>query len=381
MKHWGEYAKEQEALLLKTLEELVRIPAPSYHEEKRKAYCEAWLDRYGIVHESGKGGNLLIPYRIQEGRHNRVVIAHMDTVFEESVPLTLLKDGQIWRCPGIGDNTANVVLLLMAAKYLWEEQPETACGLWLVADTCEEGLGNLTGCRNLMEQLEGRVEGVLGIDLYRDRIYTGCIGSRRFRIAAKTPGGHSFADFGRPNAIHVLSGLIEQLYQYRTEGNTTYNVGVISGGTSVNTIAQDAQMFFEYRSDEAAQIRSCMEYLEACLKRAQEQPQVTVSCETVGERPCAGQVDEREVARMTMICKEQIFCASGVYPQEARASTDCNIPLSLGIPAVCAGFFRGGGAHTREEWLDISTSRSALEAAVGSIVKLGQLEQKSEKLN
>ena len=145
MKDWNEYAQEQEELLRQTLRELAAIPAPSGHEERRKAYCESWLDRYGIPHESGNGGNLLIPYRIQEGRKNRVVTAHMDIVFEESVPLKLQEDGAIWRCPGIGDNTANVVLLLLAAKYLYEGQPETEGGLWLIADTCEEGLGNLAG--------------------------------------------------------------------------------------------------------------------------------------------------------------------------------------------------------------------------------------------
>lgn len=381
MKDWNEYAQEQEELLRQTLRELAAIPAPSGHEERRKAYCESWLDRYGISHESGNGGNLLIPYRIQEERRNRVVTAHMDIVFEESVPLRLQEDGAIWRCPGIGDNTANVVLLLLAAKYLYEEQPETEGGLWLIADTCEEGLGNLAGCRSAMEQLKGRVDRVLGFDLYRDRLYTGCIGSVRYRITAKTPGGHSFADFGVPNAIHVLAGLIDRLYEYRTEENTTYNVGLIAGGTSVNTIAQDAQMLFEYRSDEAAQIRTCKAYLEQCLRQAGAGNLVSISCEAVGERPCAEQVDEDAIRELAAICSEEIASAVGTAPAEAKASTDCNIPLSMGIPAVCAGFFRGGGAHTREEWLDLSTAKAAIAAAVGCVVRLGQMKPiaKAEK--
>lgn len=375
MREWSIYAKEQEALLRETLAELAQIPAPSFKEERRRVYCEAWLERFGIGYERGEGGNLLIPYRIRAGRNNRVVIAHMDLVFDESAPLTLVQDGDIWRCPGIGDNTANVVLLLLAAKYLHEEQPETEGGLWLALDTCEEGLGNLEGCRSLMRQLDGRVEYVLGFDLYREKLYTGCIGSSRYRITAKTPGGHSFGDFGQPNAIHVLSELISRLYRYSVEGNTTYNVGTISGGTSVNTIAQDARMLFEYRSDDAKEIEVCRKYLLDCIKEVQGDPRTAIYLETVGERPCAGDVDDAKVECLAKICREEIAAACGAEPKEAKASTDCNIPLSMGIPAVCAGFFRGGGAHTREEWVDMTTAQSALEAAVASVVRLGQMKE------
>lgn len=369
MKRWKAFAEENYPLLEQTLWELARIPAPSCREEKRRAYCEQWLDRFKIPHRSDPNGNLLIPYRIREGRRNRMAVAHMDVVFDESVPLHPVRDGSVWRCPGIGDNTANVVLLLLCAKYLYEEQPETKAGLWLAADTCEEGLGNLDGCRKLMEELGDRLEAVLAFDLYRDRIYIGCIGSVRYRITAKTPGGHSFADFGAPNAIRVLSGLVNRLYEYRTKGCTTYNVGVISGGTSVNTIAQEASMLFEYRSDSAQELRRCREYLAACLEEAgrREGPAVTICCELVGERPCAEGIDQSGIDRIAEICRERIRESTGILPEKAKASTDCNIPLSMGIPAVCAGFYRGGGAHTREEWIDMSTVKAALEAAAACV--------------
>lgn len=369
---WRTFAQENSMLLEQTLWELVQIPAPSRGEGKRRAYCEQWLDRFCIPHTSDGSGNLLIPYRIREGKKNRLAVAHMDVVFDETVPLRPVKDGVIWRCPGIGDNTANVVLLLLAAKYLFEQQPDTQTGIWLAADTCEEGLGNLAGCRQLMNELGGRVEGVLALDLYRDRIFTGCIGSVRERITVRTPGGHSFSDFGKPNAIQVLSALVMRLYEYRTKGCTTYNVGMISGGTSVNTIAQEASMLFEYRSDSAEELKKCREYLASCLKEA-ESGQVTVTCETVGERPCAERTDEDCIERIAHACRQQIYAAAGVLPEEAKASTDCNIPLSMGIPAVCAGFFRGGGAHTKEEWIDMSTAQAALEAAAGCIEAFGKL--------
>lgn len=366
------FAQDNGMLLNQTLWELAQIPAPSGKEDKRRVYCEQWLDRFGIPHSSDSSKNLLIPYRICEGRGNRLAVAHMDLVFDESVPLNPVKDGAIWRCPGIGDNTANVVLMLLAAKYLFEQQPKTETGIWLAADTCEEGLGNLAGCKMLMQDLKGRVESVLAFDLYRDRLYTGCIGSVRFRITARTPGGHSFSDFGKTNAIHVLSFLVTRLYEYKTKENTTFNVGMISGGTSVNTIAQEASMLFEYRSDSAAELKKCKEYLADCLQEVQN-ASVTVICETVGERPCAEKPDEERIESLAKMCKEKIAAATGVIPEEAKASTDCNIPLSMGIPAVCAGFFAGGGAHTKEEWIDMSTAEQALEAAVGCIEALGKL--------
>lgn len=374
MKQWELYAEKNRLLLERTLEELAQIPAPSYHEEKRRLYCERWLDRFQIPYSSDDKGNLIIPYRIGGNGKNRAVIAHMDIVFDETVPLTLRKEENIWYCPGIGDNTANVVLLLLAAKYLYEEQPETKNGIWLAVDTCEEGLGNLAGCRKVMEDIGKEIEAVLAFDLYRNKIYTGCIGSVRYRITARTPGGHSFADFGKRNAIHVLAELVNCLYRYQTVGCTTYNVGMISGGTSVNTIAQEAYMLFEYRSDLSGKMKACREYLDFCLEQANADPQATVTCETVGERPCAEKADEDKISKIADCCSMQIQQAMGVVPQQAKASTDCNIPLSLGIPAVCAGFFRGGGAHTREEWIDMATAKTALIAAVGCVVNLAQLD-------
>ncbi|MCI7813124.1 MAG: M20/M25/M40 family metallo-hydrolase [Lachnospiraceae bacterium] len=366
------FAEENLSFLEKTLEELVQIPAPSYKEEARRSYCERWLDQFEIEHQSDEEGNLLIPYQIREGKENVMIVAHMDTVFDENVPLHLKKEGEIWKCPGIGDNTSNVVLILLLAKFLKEYRPEFSKGIWLAVDTCEEGLGNLAGSRALMREYGDKVCGVLAVDLYRDKIYTGCIGSVRYEITAKTPGGHSFADFGTPNAIWVLSELVTRLYQYQTEGCTTYNVGMIGGGTSVNTIAQEASMLFEYRSDSASALRTCKSYLEKCLEEAKKTDQVTIQCRVVGERPCMEKVDENKIEEVAEICCKKIKKNCGVMPQKAKASTDCNIPLSLGIPAVCAGFFRGGGAHTREEWLDISTAESSLRAILEILAEIGR---------
>lgn len=368
----GRFVRDNLSFLRETLEELVQIPAPSHREERRRVYCEQWLDQFGIEHHSDEKGNLLVPYQIKEGRKNRMLIAHMDTVFEETVPLRIEREGEIWKCPGIGDNTSNVVLILLLAKFLKEYQPDFSTGIWLAVDTCEEGLGNLAGSRALMKEYGDRLCSVLAIDLYRDKIYTECIGSVRYEITAQTPGGHSFADFGSPNAIWVLADFVTKLYQYETEGCTTYNVGMIHGGTSVNTIAQEASMLFEYRSDSALELKKCKSYLQDCLDQAQKMENVMIQCKAVGERPCMEDVDKDKIEEIAGICQEKIEKACGVLPKKAKASTDCNIPLSLGIPAVCAGFFRGGKAHTHQEWLDMSTAESALKAALEVLMEFGK---------
>ncbi len=359
-----QFAQENTDFLKRTLEELSQIPAPSRREEKRREYCREWLRKFEIDAQSDGKGNLVVPYRLKEGKQNIVIAAHMDIVFEESVPLQIKKEGQIWRCPGIGDNTANVVLLLFAAKFLKEYDPDLDYGILLAFDTCEEGLGNLEGCRAVMDRYRDCVSRVIAFDLYRDQVYAECIGSLRYEITVRTPGGHSFADFGKTNAVWVMAKLIGQLYQYQAQGCTTYNVGVIQGGTSVNTIAQEARILFEYRSDRAQELEKCRAYLQECLREIGKIKDVSAACRMVGERPCMQNADREEIGILTQICQEEIERISGVCPKKAKASTDCNIPLSLGIPAVCTGFFRGGGAHTLEEWIDIGTAESALETAV-----------------
>lgn len=295
----------------------------------------------------------------------------VDTVFSLEEPLEIKEDGMIWRCPGITDDTVNVVMLLMAAKYVHETEPELPCGLIFAADLGEEGLGNLCGVRALVDHYEKNLCGMAAFDLYRDKMYPICIGSVRYRISAKTKGGHSFLNFGRKNAIAELAGLIGELYRFQTDAasHTTYNVGKIEGGTSVNTIAQDASMLFEFRSEDYRSLEACETYLEETIA-ARQSEEVQYSCELVGKRPCARETDPVQMARMTRCAQKTLKAADGEEPVCSEASTDCNIPLSRHIPAICVGFCRGGGAHTREEWLDAASVEDGMCAAVALVCRL-----------
>ena len=260
---FSEFSRKNLPLAKRTLKELVLIPAATGHEEQRAEYCLQWMKMQGI---SGAycdaAGNVIWEYQ-PECERKILFTAHLDTVFSMDEVLELVENQDRWCCPGIGDNTVNVVMLLMAAKYLNEISPELPCGLILSADTGEEGLGNLKGIRALTSAFQKQLSAVIAFDLYRDKVYPRCIGSSRYRIEVRTEGGHSFLDFGKKNAVAELAGLVTELYQMKIpeHSRTTYNVGVMEGGTSVNTIAQEASALFEFRSDSAEALENCEEYL------------------------------------------------------------------------------------------------------------------------
>jgi di/tripeptidase len=191
-----------------------------------------------------------------------------------------------------------------------------------------------------------------------DHITSKAVGSHRYRVNIKTEGGHSLDNFGNRNAIATMASMISTLYSVKVpqEGNskTTYNVGVISGGTSVNTIAQEAEMLYEYRSDN----RNCLAKMEDMFAKVVDAYRaigVEVDVEKVGDRPCGGFVDPDAQEKLNGMSAESIRRVTGAEPMYLSGSTDCNIPLSVGIPSVCLGLCVATGAHTRTETLYLSS--------------------------
>lgn len=340
------------------LVELAQIPAPANHEELRAEFCRDWLVKQGAegVYIDDTL-NVIYPVGCDRAKPIAVFAAHSDVVFPDREKLPLkIEDGYI-HCPGVGDDTGNVVALLMSAKYIAENSLKSNdWGILLVVNSGEEGLGNLKGCRALFEKYGHQVKEFITFDLNYDRLYDNAVGSRRFSVIVKTRGGHSLNDFGRPNAIACLSDVIHDLYQVQVpqKGRTTYNVGVISGGTSVNTIAQQASMLYEFRSDERESLEIMQKKFDEILN-CHRREGVEISCEIVGDRPCSGDVD---AAAVKILADRAAYAAQkwfGEEPTRQSASTDCNIPLSMGIPAICIGCLKGEGAHTREEKVRISS--------------------------
>lgn len=347
--------------------ELAKIPAPSGKEEKRVAFIKNWLEKQGAkgvyVDEAL---NVIYPVGCTEDNPLMVFAAHTDLVFPdtEELPMTI-QDGEI-HCPGVGDDTANLVALLMVAKYIAENNlsPKDH-GLLIVADSCEEGLGDLKGSRQLMKVFGSRVTQFVSFDcMGPGYIYAGAVGSKRYRIEIDTEGGHSFGAFGNRNAIAYMAALINDLYNIKVppKGKTTYNVGIISGGTSVNTIAQHAEMLYEFRSDEGESLAVMQKHMDAALEFYRTKG-VQVTCTLVGDRPCSNAVDPEKHQKLLDRLTEVAGKHYGVTPKPVKGSTDCNIPLSMGIPSGCVGCLIGKGAHTREEFIYIDSLLPGLRLA------------------
>lgn len=365
MKAFIEANKEQ---MYQTLKELCAIPAPSHFEHQRAAYCKKWLEDIGAKGVYiDEALNVIFPINCEGSDKITVFAAHTDTVFPDMEPMPYVDDGVRIHSPGVGDDTASVVVLLNVAKYYVENNIQPPHGVLFVLDSCEEGLGNLKGMRQLFKDFDGRIAQFITLDGKFENIADICVGSHRYEVEALTEGGHSYGMFGNRNAIAELSKIVNEIYAIEVPkiGNskTTYNVGTISGGTSVNTIAQSAKMLCEYRSDNA----QCLATMQAHFKRifeAARQRGLDLRVTLVGERPCMGDVDFAKIDRLAKIYCGVVKDILNIDVARKSGSTDCNIPLSLGIPSICIGVYQGGGSHTREEWIEKASLPLGLEVAL-----------------
>jgi len=268
------------------------------------------------------------------------------------------EDEEKFYCPGVCDDTANLAVMMICARYFLQTKPKATCGILFVANSCEEGLGNLKGTRAIAARYGSRMQELVTFDgASLNKINNVCVGSHRYQITVKTEGGHSFGAFGNRNAIACLASMINTFYSVKVPqeagSKTTYNVGIISGGTSVNTIAQEAQMLYEYRSDNIHCLAK-MEKMYDGVIAAYQNMGITVESERIGERPC-GNVDPEKEQALADRMAESIRRIVGVEPNFRSGSTDCNIPMSMGIPAVCVGVCEATGVHTREEEIKLES--------------------------
>ncbi|MBE6950657.1 MAG: M20/M25/M40 family metallo-hydrolase [Ruminococcaceae bacterium] len=353
------HAESAQQLLI----DLAQIPAPSNHEERRAEFCLNWLHSHGAASAYiDPALNVIYPIGDTGSNDLMVFMAHSDVVFPDTAPLPLkVENGHIY-CPGVGDDTANAVALLTVAGYIAEHglTPKN-CGVLLVINSGEEGLGNLKGSRRIMADFGRRVKEFITFDGNATAIVDRAVGSRRYRVTVRTEGGHSYARFGAPNAIAQLSRLIARLYEIQVPpiGKTTYNVGTISGGTSVNTIAQEAAMLFEFRSDEREGLSIMQRSFDTIVEEFRSQG-VQIETEVVGDRPCGLPTDSTGLKSRSARAVKTHY---GFDPAFHPGSTDCNIPLSMGIPAICPGCVLGSGAHTREEYVEIDSLLPGLKVA------------------
>ncbi|MDO5434852.1 MAG: M20/M25/M40 family metallo-hydrolase [Clostridia bacterium] len=350
-----QYIQQEAETLKQLIRDIAVIPAPSRHEEKRAEWVTGWWNRNG---EDGafidEALNVVLPVGVTEDNDLYVFMAHTDVVFPDTEPLPFSEDETTFHCPGVGDDTACLAVLLMAARYFLKRRMPPKTGLLIVANSCEEGLGNLKGSRKIVDTWGSRIRGFVTVDGELDRIVDRAVGSHRYRVSVHTEGGHSYGAFGNRNAIACLASMITALYSVkvpeRAGTKTTYNVGGISGGTSVNTIAQDAEMLYEYRSDDA----ECLEQMHRMFMgviSAWRGMGVRVDVEQIGDRPCGSIAGREDYDRFIEKIQQAAESSLGFRLKPRSSSTDANYPLSLGIPAVCIGGCHSVHTHCRDEFL------------------------------
>ncbi|MCR4869705.1 MAG: M20/M25/M40 family metallo-hydrolase [Atopobiaceae bacterium] len=354
---------------------LARIPAPSHDEGRRAQFVRDWLIGQGLDAEIDDALNVTSSYGV--GIIGRIALfsAHTDVVFPDTDPLPLVEqDGRI-QAPGVGDDTANLVCLLLAYRELLRRirtgELKRRRAVMIAANSCEEGLGNLDGMKALFARVGRRIETFVSLDGYAPHVVTRPVGSHRWRISCDTPGGHSYAKFGSPNAIERLSAFICAFYQLERpdEEPVTVNVGRIEGGTTVNSIAQHAEALIEYRSVSEACLATMRERVERLVEQSDAED-VRFTLELIGERPGEGPIDPVRQNALMKACEQAVVETLGEQVQWGPSSTDANVPFSLGIPATTVGAIRGAGAHTREEWIDVASLAPGVDCALALMERL-----------
>jgi acetylornithine deacetylase/succinyl-diaminopimelate desuccinylase-like protein len=347
--------------------ELIRIceiPAPPFKEQERARYFAARFIEVGLgdVHTDSEG-NVIGFYRGELEQPLVVLSAHLDTVFPEGTDCRVRRAGSRLCAPGIADDCSGLAALIGLAQALDAAQIKPRGTIAFVATVGEEGEGDLRGARHLFTEgrLAGRVSAFVSFDGPGvDFITHPALGSRRFRVRLEGPGGHSWGDFGVVSPVHAMGRVIARLADYRVpvEPRTTYNVGRVEGGESVNVIPQWAQMDVDLRSASEAELTRLEEFLLAAVNRAALDEngmrsaaghKLKVEIQLIGNRPSGETPRNAPLVRAAVEASR----ALGLNPVLNRASTDSNIPISLGIPAITIGV--GGvsnDSHRLSEWYD-----------------------------
>lgn len=357
--------------------ELCVIPAPSHYEDKRAEYILNYLKNAGIDNVYIDEAKNVICILGEQSKNITLFEAHTDTVFPIETPLNYIEDGNIIKCPGAGDDTGCLAVMLCCVKYMAQNNIVPKKKIMFVANSCEEGLGNLKGTRKIFKDYGNRIDRMYSFDSSFKKIVNKSVGSHRYEVTAITEGGHSFGMFGNRNAISVLAKIINDIYSIQVPqiGNskTTYNVGTICGGTSVNTIAQSASMLCEYRSDNIDCLSEMKSKFEKIFKEA-EQLCIELKVELVGDRPCMS--NSMDMYALDEITQKAVIIQSKHTECDVEleaGSTDCNIPHSLGIPAVALSNCNWGGIHTTEEWIEKNSLEKGLKITMELILDEGGL--------
>ena len=350
-------AKRNEPKFIAEQVRICEIPAPPYKEEQRGQELKRLFGNMGLQNvRIDKAGNVIGVRPGLSAHPNLVFAAHLDTVFPEGTNVKVTRDGNILKGPGIGDDCRGLAVMLATIQALNDAKVQTPGTITFVADVGEEGLGDLRGMKGLFyDSLKGQIDKFISVDGTGLGITHIGVGSKRYRVAFKGPGGHSYGAFGMANPIHAMGRAIDKIADFQVPLNpkTTFNVGRVGGGTSINAIPYEAWMEVDMRSADDNSLKALDQKFNAAVRAAAEEEnrrwndhgKVTVSAELVGVRP-AGVTPKDSPIVQTAVTVSQ---ALGIQESLREGSTDSNVPMNLHIPAITiSGGGRGTGAHSVE---------------------------------
>lgn len=373
-----EAVRQGEPRVIEEQVEVTEVPAPGFHETARGLLLKRKFEEAGLKNvRIDRAGNVIGERPGLSARPNVVLAAHLDTVFPEGTDVTVKREGNVLRAPGIGDDGRGLAVLLGVVRALVAGHVQTKGSLTFVADVGEEGLSDLRGMRELFGvTLKGQVDAFVSIDGTEHGITATGVGSHRYRVTFKGPGGHSFGAFGLVNPVHALGRAVAKIadLQVPSQPKVTFNVGRIGGGTSVNSIAADAWFEMDMRSSDAAALASIDAGFQKAVDEAVREEnerwnngRLTVTRQLVGERPAGRTAPESAIVQTAVA----VNGALGLATSLGEGSTDANLPMSLGIPAITVGGGgKGTGAHSPAEVFDATDSWKGTERVLVLVIAL-----------
>ena len=361
---------------------LTEIPAPPFKEQKRAAAYLEMLRDLGLSDvEKDEEGNVMGLRKGTGGGPMLALLAHLDTVFPEGTDVKVKRSGTRLMAPGIGDDTRALALLLTVVRAMNAAKFETASDILFVGNVGEEGEGDLRGVKYLLQKgkYKGRIQRFISIDGGdQGSITNGALGSKRYRVTFKGPGGHSYGAFGLVSPAFAMGNAMTKLSRtvVPKSPKTTFNVGVVSGGTSVNSIPVDMSMDVDMRSESPEELRKLVESFQRVVREAVDEENKTRSTaegriaadvKLIGDRPPGETALSSSLVEITTAAVK----AYGLKPTYNISSTDSNIPISMGVEAVTIGRGPGGRSHSLDEWTDVEKKSAVQAAEVALAIVLG----------
>ena len=385
------FIEKDQPRFVKELIELTEIPSPPFKEQRRarvflemlrqSGLSDVEMDQEGNVMGLRKGSGLPDGAQAKAGGAGMVAVAaHLDTVFPEGTDVKVKREGTKLLAPGVGDNTRGAALMLAVIRAMDAAKFQTAKDILFVGNVGEEGEGDLRGVKFLMQKgkYKDRITQFIAIDGgEQGSITRGGVGSRRYRVTFKGPGGHSYGAFGLVNPAYAMGSAIAKFskIQVPAQPKTTFNVGLVSGGTSVNSIPFEMEMVIDMRSVDCGELKKVEDQFLAVVResvdeenkvRSTREGRITADPKLIGDRPCGETSLTAPIVQLTTAAVK----AFGLTPSYGISSTDSNLAMSLGIPAVTIGRGPGARAHALDEWTEVEPKADVKSVQVAMTIIL-----------